>query len=348
LDPIDPIARCAIDPAIDRVIMGDVAFPLGVYPVEAFEPVLGYAVDFESADLDNGSDDELDQWPDRYVYDIVVPATRLRTVCYQLITMMPGRIFPILDYMGHDAFREIDPYIAYEPIGQDRFLDAFRRYQPFLLEDGMCGFGAMSESPFMYFFVDEHKVITVRVETAIKERVDRVLEALEIAQTAEPAGADAAAHEHRTALATPDDRPDLLSSDEAVEWLREEWRLTLNVDPEINLDDGGRELGFTPFRCLVRWMPDGQPQYGEIIAVASCLAEAEELVFDASSGLVASDGFDQDIPTLISADRITAAQLGELLSDPHPDRVEVAQQPTIVRARLLEPEPPDLTEPAQE
>jgi hypothetical protein len=95
-------------------------------------------------------------------------------------------------------------------------------------------------------------------------------------------------------------------------------------------------------------MPDGQPQYGEIIAVASCLAEAEELVFDASSGLVASDGFDQDIPTLISADRITAAQLGELLSDPHPDRVEVAQQPTIVRARLLEPEPPDLTEPAQE
>ena len=73
-------------------------------------------------------------------------------------------MFPILDVLGHDAFREIDPYVAYELVALDSFMDSVRRYEDFLYEDGLCGFGAMSEEPFFYVFVDEHKIVTVRAE----------------------------------------------------------------------------------------------------------------------------------------------------------------------------------------
>jgi hypothetical protein len=41
---------CAPDPGIERVTIGDFAFPLGVYPVEPLAPAPGYRVDFEPAD----------------------------------------------------------------------------------------------------------------------------------------------------------------------------------------------------------------------------------------------------------------------------------------------------------
>src|SRR5262249_17382450 len=98
------------------------------------------------------------------------------------------------------------------------------------------------------------------------------------------AGADAAAHEHRGVLATADDRPDLLTADEIVEQLRDEWRLVLNVDPETNLDDDGHELGLTPWHCLIRCIAEGdeQARYLETVLIATGLREAEELALDAA------------------------------------------------------------------
>jgi len=131
--------RCLLNPALERVRVNGFAFPLGVYPVEPIAPKSGYTVDFEPAD----GDEEWEEWPDRYVYEVLVSAERLRPLCSALLSLLPGRVYPILDVLGNDAFREIDPYIAYELAGVESLYDGLRWYEPFLFEDGLCGFGAM-------------------------------------------------------------------------------------------------------------------------------------------------------------------------------------------------------------
>lgn len=203
-----------------------------------------------------------EEWPDRYVFDILVPATRVEALCRALFALLPGRVFPILDVLGQDAFREVDPYVSYDLIGLERFLDGIRRFSGFLYEDGLVGFGVMAEEPFLYIFVDEHKIVTVRVETAFREKVEAVLGAFDLEEVDEIAGADAATHEHRGVLDAPDDRHDLLNAEEIIEYLRDAWRLVLNIDPEKNVDDDGNDLGITGWRCLVRqdWdMPGETP-----------------------------------------------------------------------------------------
>ncbi len=270
--------RCLLNPALERVRVNGFAFPLGVYPVEPIAPTSGYTVDFEPAD----GDEEWEEWPDRYVYEILVSAERLKPLCSALLSLLPGRIYPILDVLGNDAFREIDPYIAYELVGVESLYDGLRWYEPFLFEDGLCGFGAMSEEPFMYLFLDEHKVLTVRVETSEKERVDRLLAAFELGnlggasengsagRARKPDGrplvevmaADAVSHEHRSVLLTPEDRPELPGPEEVSEALVDLWGMTLNIDVERNLDDDGRDLGVTGWRCLVRVDPPAPDEAG--------------------------------------------------------------------------------------
>ena len=117
--------RCELDKALERVEIDGFAFPLGVYPVEAMAPRAGYTVAFEPGDGGEDSDEgEWEEWPDRYVYDIVLPATRVESMWRALLAQMPSRVYPILDFIGHDAYREIDPYIGYDLMGQDRVMKA--------------------------------------------------------------------------------------------------------------------------------------------------------------------------------------------------------------------------------
>lgn len=255
---LESLVRCKSDPAIKRVVIEDVQFPLGVYPIEPMTPKQGYAVLFEAADGD-GDEEGWEEWPDRYLYDIVISAERLEPLCRALLSLLPGRVYPILDVMGHDAYREIDPYVAYELVGLDRYTDALRRFRDFFFEDGMCGFGAMSEEPFIYLLVDEHKIVSMRVQPDMRERLERVLHAFDLEAVAEPAGADAASHEHQGVLVAPEDRPELLTAEEIVEHLRDEWRLTLNIEAERNVDDEGNELGLTEWRAVVRIQPADEP-----------------------------------------------------------------------------------------
>jgi len=152
------------------------------------------------------------------------------------------------------------------------------------------GFGAMCDDPFAYFFVDEHKIVTVRVEPDRKEKIEKIFAAFDLAPIAEPSGADAAAHEHRTVLRTPPDDPDLQGVDEIVERLRDDWRLTLNIDPESNIDDSGRALGETGWRLLLRAMYEDAAEdkttwrYAEVLMRAGCLREAEESALEAVLG----------------------------------------------------------------
>lgn len=280
------VVTCKADPSIQRITRGNFQFPLGSYPVEDLTPRQGFSVNFEPADGDD-SEGEWEEWPDRYVYDVVISAERVEPLCRMLFSLLQGRVFPILDVLGHDAYREIDPYISYDLVGLDRFTDAVRRFRDFLYEDGMCGFGAMSEEPFFYIFIDEHKIITLRCEPGIKEKVEKILAAFDLEAVDEPAGADAAAHEHRGVLSVPNDNADLLSPEEIVERLKEEWQLLLNVDPDTNLDDEGNELGIVPWRVIIRCEYDTQaPRYAEVLLDAGTLREAEEMAFDSVDELL--------------------------------------------------------------
>lgn len=325
------MARCRVDESIERIIVGDFQFPLGAYPVETMTPRRGYCVDFEPADggdegaaeYEGGPPPGLEEWPDRYVFDIVASAEKLEPLCRSLLALLPGRIYPIFDFLGQDAFREVDPYISYDLLGMDRFLDCLRRFRGFFFEDGLCGFGAMIDEPFLYVFVDEHKIITVRAETAYRERIERLLAAhdLELLESspAGPAGADSAAHEHRGVLLTPEDRPDLLTQDEIVELLRDDWRLTLNIDPDTNVDEEDHPLGVTPWRCLVRCFageetPDKpqQPKYADVLLAAGSLRRAEELALDAADQLRPKEIEEWDEAAVVAADRLTPERWAEL------------------------------------
>jgi len=308
------LARCQADASIERVVANEFKFPLGVYPVEPMEPKAGYAMFFEPADgAEEGSEPEgeWEEWPDRYVFDAVVPADRVEALCRTLFSMFRGRVYPILDVLGHDAYREIDPYISYELLGIDRFLDALRRFRDFCFEDGLCGFGAMSEEPFFYVFVDEHKIVTVRADPAMKDRIEKVLHAFDLEQIEDPAGADAAAHEHRGVLLTPDKRPDLLSFDEIVERLRDDWRLALNINPRTNVDEEGNELGVTLWRCEARcWNEDDKPaRYAEVFLMAANLEEAEESAVTAVEALESGREAGWDEMAVIVSDRLLPEQL---------------------------------------
>lgn len=340
------MVRCTVDESIERVVIDQMVFPLGVYPVEPMEPKVGYTVEFEPAD-DGPPDsaDEWEQWPDRYVFDIVVPHNRLNALLRHLLAMLPGRVYPILDVLGHDAFREIDPYISYELVGLDRFIDAIRRFRGYFLEDGMVGFGAMSDEPFMYVFVDEHKIVTVRCEPVFRERVEKLLDAFDLQQVDEPVGPDGAAHEHRGVLLMPEDDPDVLGPDEIVEHLRDVWKLTLNVDTESNLDEEGNPLGVTAWRCVVRCLLEGQetPRYSELLLRAGCLREAEELAEQGVEDLLL--GPDQEWVDLfvVTAERLTDKQVRQGLSEMGSSRKRPKETPRsdagVLAARWLTPAP---------
>lgn len=238
-------------------------------------------------DLESETESEWEQWPDRYVFDIVIRAGRVEALCRSLFALLPGRFYPILDVLGSDAYREIDPYIAYDLVGQEHFSEALRRYRSFFFEDGLIGFGAMSDEPFIYMFVDEHKIVTVRVEASLKAKVEAVLAAFDLSEVDKIAGADAAQHEHRGVLDAPSDRPDLLCAEEIIEELRDSWGLQLNIDAERNVDETGNDLGITFWRALVRLIepPGSTVRYAEVYLSADCYNAAVDLACEAAEVL---------------------------------------------------------------
>ena len=307
-----PIPRCEIDESIKRPRVGDFSFALGVNPLDPIEPRPGFTVTFEQ-----GSGDGPEEWPDRYVYDVLITAERMRSLVRTAMILLPGRVYPIMDVLGYDAYREVDPYIAYDLIGLDRFQEGVWRFSDFLFEDGMVGFGALSDDPFYQVMVDEHKVVTIRCGIELRETVEAMLAAFDLTELPEIRSADTVQHEHRSVLLAPTDRPDLLLSDEVVEDLIDGWGLVLNVDPDANVDEEGEDLGITGWRCVVRSesmnpppnLPDPAEseasqkpksvrfaRYIEVLVTASCLREADEIALDAASRLIEQHQLDAPPP----------------------------------------------------
>ena len=340
-----PSQWCKADPSIERVSRDGVAFPLGVYPVEQLSPLPGYALLFEKADGEEPGDWE--EWPDRYVFDIVISSERMPALFRTLAGLLPPRLYPILDVLGHDAYREIDPYISNRLLGLDALLESVNRFADYFFEDGLCGFGAMCDDPFVYLFVDEHKILTVRCEPDLKPKVEAALKAFDLAERPDATGADQAAHEHRSVLVTPEQDPQMMAGEEIVENLLDDWQLVLNVDTERNIDSRGRELGVTPWRCFVRLDPDPAsvpsetptgdrplPKYAEVWLTAGSYRQAAELASD--SILSVCDSENTLPPLVIAADRMLAddflEELGERIGAP---RRRDLGRPKIWNTQLL-------------
>lgn len=314
---------CSINPKLERHEIGGFRFPLGVFPVEPMTPKAGYTVHFEPADGDE-HDGEWEAWPDRYVFDIVMSAERVEPFCKLLFEMLPHRIYPIVDLLGHDAYREIDPYMAYSMVPRDQFLDGIRRFRSFFYEDGLVGFGAMSEEPFLYVFVDEHKIVTLRAEPSLKDRIEKLLKAFDLEACDDAAGADGASHEHRSALIAPSDHPEWLGPEEIVEQLRDQWELVLNIDPDSNVDEEGKPLGTTPWRVVVRVerelaVPGGEraprEQYAEVLLFADCLRVAEEASLSRVERMVGAKKPAIDDAVVVASDRLTLEMMADLLGE---------------------------------
>ncbi|MCA9293795.1 MAG: hypothetical protein KDA20_08275 [Phycisphaerales bacterium] len=316
-----------LDSSLTREERQGFKFPLGVTPVEPVTPRPGYVLEFEPADggepfegAEPTPSEVWEEWPDRFMFDILVSHERLGALARSLLSLLPGRIYPILDVLGNDSFREVDPYIAYDQVGFERFMDGLIQLGPWLFEDGLVGFGAMSLDPFFYVFVDEHKAITVRTEMSLKERVQKLLAAFDLKETREIAGADSVAHEHRCVLKPPAEDGAGLHAEEIVEQLRDRWALQLNVDTRTNVDDGGRELGITAWRCVMRCTPDAkdaQPVYAEVFLAADCLDTAERLLADVAAQRAGDSDWADVVPVL--ADRCTpetAAAMAEMKEPP--------------------------------
>ena len=270
---------------VNRIEEGGFQYPLGVRPLDLLQPKQGFAITFETAD---GGDEPggWEEWPDRYVFEVFVSADRLASLTRALFALLPGRVYPILDMLGEDAHREIDPYIAYELVGLDHFLAEFERRRDWLLEDGLVGFGAMSAEPFLYIYMDEHKIVTVRAAVELKPAIEQTLRAFDLDELDEIAAIDSVAHEHLSVLPDPADATEpVLSAYEAqLEELLDAWRLVLNVDDLSNVDEDGTPLGVTPWRLTLRLRNQQSPEssdYFEVLALASSRIEAMETALDA-------------------------------------------------------------------
>ncbi|MCC7390112.1 MAG: hypothetical protein IT431_15235 [Phycisphaerales bacterium] len=327
------MVTCRVDAALDRVRMGDMSFPLGAYPVEAMDPAPGYTVLFEPADGDN--EGEWEEWPDRYVFDIVISAERVEALVRHLLTLLPGRVYPILDILGHDAYREVDPYVSYELVGLDRFTDIVRRFRGFFFEDGLVGFGAMSDDPFIYLFVDEHKIVTLRCLMEQREQVEAILRAFDLEEVEKPAGADSALHEHRSVLVSPAEEEDVLGFEEILEELRDRWQLMLNIDPESNVDDDGNDLGVTDWRLLARAEYEEEPvvRYVEVFLRATCLAEAEELGREAGDGLFDEEDREPTVAAMVEIDRVGPKEFRSMLTQAGAKKPRIPPGSGVVFAR---------------
>jgi hypothetical protein len=272
---------------LERVVIRGFALPLGIAPTSGAlqPPVQGYTVSFVA-----GEDDE----PDTYSFHVVVSHERLAPIVHRAFDFLPDEVYGIVEIGSRDAYRSTDTYISEEPLSLEHFLSTWDDYEPFLIEDGSIAAGANSDDPFVEVFVDQWKGLSIHVPPSMREEVEAMLLefGLDEVQQTWPEGEDAQmtdeeldASQVRSVLDLSDEfAPDV---DELLLNLRHEWGLELNIDPEANVDEGGRNLGTTLWHAVVlvdRASPPKrrdnghQGAYASIWATAGSLNQMERLI----------------------------------------------------------------------
>jgi len=277
---------------LERVVIDGFAFPLAVAPSAAGKlrpPLQGYTVSYVG-----GQDEE----PDTYSFCVVVSHERLSQLVQRAFDLLPDHVYGIIEIGSRDAYRTTDVFVGLEndPISLDRFRRVWTQYEPFLLEDGSIAAGANSEDPFIEIFLDQAKALMIHVPLSMREDVETMLRQLGLDEVPQlwPASGDddgqsedddaddeSGSSQIRPVLDLSDDAcPDV---DELLLNLRHDWKLELNVDPESNIDEGGRNLGSTLWHAVVivdKADPMQSPggAYASIWATAGSLHEMEHLM----------------------------------------------------------------------
>lgn len=265
---------------LDRVILNGFALPLGIVPDDPTPPTAGYTLAYNL-----GEDDE----PDTYTFSVVCSHEKVATIASWAFSLLPEEVSPIIEIDSADAYRATDVYLAAEetPIPRKDFFETWREFLPLLLEDGSIGIGANADDPFVEVFVDQWKTINIHVPIVMRDIVEEGLEKFDLQEVPETwAQPDDPQEETATIRPVLDTtQPDYGTLDDLLLELKRRWTLELNVDPDRNLDQAGRDLGMTLWNAIViAEDASGDDKRGAFISVwlsARSLTEAEELVLRA-------------------------------------------------------------------
>lgn len=300
---------------LKRVVIEDFALPLGVGRLDASPPTQGFTIKFEP-----GEDGE----PDTYAYQVVVTHEQVRPVLHSLFELLPSEVNPLVEIGSVDAYRSIDVYVSAEPIFIDDFKNVWNNFEPILLEEVSIGAGVTVEEPFLEIFVDAWKSITVHSPEELRSEIESVFErhgVEEVPQTwpDDPFDEFDPPYRMREILLIEDEHsPDL---DEFLLQLRTEWGLQLNVDPDSNVDDAGRELGHTLWHAIAMAEPlDNQSGGGAYVTVWATAANLEEL-----EGLIESaveEEGDWVMSGVYSIERVAYDERPDELQDLAPRRMD--------------------------
>jgi hypothetical protein len=308
---------------LKRAVIDGFALPLGIAPGPIKVPTAGYTVGYSDG---KGED------PDTYSFYAVVSHERVGPLTRRAMQLLPETVYGIVEISSRDAYRPVDVYIGEDEILLRRFLTTWRQCEPILLEDASIAAGANSESPFVELFLDQWKGLSIIVPLSMRGDVESILDEFDLAEVAETwtVGADNPALEQsriRPVLASSG--AEALDIDDVLMVLRRDWRLELNVDPERNVDEAGRELGMTLWHAVVgvqraaaesSVMEMGDSADLSIWATAGSLNELEVLI-----GEVLNTGEGWSSAEVFTTDRVAYDERPEELADlsPRRERAEV-------------------------
>lgn len=261
---------------LERHSVDGYQLPLGLEPVEVEAPQQGYTVEFVEGD---------DAAPDIFRFYAVVSFERLAPLIHDLFELLPDEVFPLVEIGSKDAFRTVDIYSATEGLGFDDFMDAWREFEPVLLEDAAIGAGAQSDEPYMEVFVDSWKGIEVQIPVDLREAVEQILARHGLDEVTEtwPPDIDQRPEPplrmREILVLDSEEFPDI---DEILFQLREAWGLELEVDPDHNLDEAGRRLGRTLWHAIavVESADEENPRaaYVFVWATAASIGELQRMI----------------------------------------------------------------------
>lgn len=261
---------------LKRSVLRGYALPLGIEASDLEPPCQGYTLNFWEGEEDQ---------PDTFAFQVVVSHERLVPIIHKAFELLPNEIVPIVEIGSRDAYRQVDVYMAQDTIPKREFLRVWRRFEKIILEDASIGVGGSSDDPFIEVFVDAWKGVAICVPLELRERVEQMLHEFGLEEVPEtwPSGPEnelLPGTSMRDVLELVDEQsPDI---DELLLQLRDAWGLELDVDPDSNVDDAGRQLGVTLWHAVVLAdSADHDPDRGAYLSIwadAGSMAEMEQLI----------------------------------------------------------------------
>lgn len=266
---------------LQRAVIKGFALPLGIEPGAFNPPTPGYTIAYDA-----GKDDE----PDTYAFYVTVSHERVAGIMTRMFDLLPEEVCGIVEISSCDAYRAIDVYISREEMTRSHFLKTWKTLGPVLLEDSSIAAGANSETPFVEIFLDQWKGISIIVPLSMRDDVESILREFDLNEVPETwaVGGDNPALEEaqiRPVLQTNGAEP--VEIDDVLWQLRADWNLEINIDPDTNVDDSGRDLGMTLWHAMVALeSARGEDEQADIAvwATAGSLTELLKLIDDALDG----------------------------------------------------------------